>query len=186
MESKAQFVVVDQLAREIARAKGLTKAAFGLEVIGIRNDILSRADAGEIQLYQEAGPYPFLRGGLEASHGSLRLTTSDATSLRSHYLGQSAASTAQVNDLRTSSSIAGANVMKRDAMIAAMKRDWPTIEADLREASRSANRDLKAANVRRGMWDVEAAKDWARQRGKLVTSNAPTVQPSPWQGLASG
>lgn len=83
----SRFVNVDRLAEEIARAMGLTKSAFGLEVFSITNDIFQRAARKEVQLYRDDRPHPFHGDGLESFYGGLRLTIDDADRLRVQYLG---------------------------------------------------------------------------------------------------
>jgi hypothetical protein len=58
-------------------------------------------------------------------------------------------------------------ILKAMALIAELEHEWPSIRADIREASRRGNEDLKAANVKHGHWDVEIARKWADSRGKL-------------------
>ncbi|MDD2713446.1 MAG: hypothetical protein PHU77_11075 [Simplicispira sp.] len=57
-------------------------------------------------------------------------------------------------------------VMKRKALVAALEHEWPTIEADLREASRNGLKDAAATGVH-GDWHVEKTRAWALQKGKL-------------------
>jgi len=58
-------------------------------------------------------------------------------------------------------------ILKTNALIAELEHEWPSIRADLKEASRRGNEDLKTANVKHGHWDVEMARKWADSRGKL-------------------
>ena len=83
----SRFVNVGRLAEEIARAMGLTKSAFGLEVVSITNDIFNRAAHKEVQLYRDDRLHPFHGDGLESFYGGLRLTIDDADRLRVQYLG---------------------------------------------------------------------------------------------------
>lgn len=82
----SSLVSINQLAVEIARARNLTGAAFGLEVVSITNSAFKRASKGEIQLYQADCEYRFDADGLDAFHSDLRLTIDDANSLKSFYL----------------------------------------------------------------------------------------------------
>lgn len=75
--------------------------------------------------------------------------------------------------------------MKKAAMVKELAPGWPTIEADLREASRPSNQDLKAANVARGMWDADVALRWAESHGRLVKKAPQPGPPSPFAGLGS-
>ena len=59
-------------------------------------------------------------------------------------------------------------IMKRKALIDELRHQWPTIEADLSEASRNG---LSAASVGKGLWDRDKAEAWAKSRGKLKASN---------------
>jgi hypothetical protein len=64
-----------------------------------------------------------------------------------------------------------ASVLKRAAFIAKLADEWKTVKADLNDAS--ANGLSKAAKVpgQHGMWFVEKAREWARQRGKLLDTD---------------
>ncbi len=66
--------------------------------------------------------------------------------------------------------------LKRAAFIKAHAHEWPTIAADLSDAS--DNGLSKAARVpdQHGMWFVERAKTWARERGKLPGSKPPATK----------
>lgn len=57
-------------------------------------------------------------------------------------------------------------VMKRKALVSALEHEWPTIEADLREASRNGLKDAAATGVH-SEWYVERASEWAQRKGKL-------------------
>ena len=54
--------------------------------------------------------------------------------------------------------------LKKSALISMHRHEWPTIEADLREASRNG---LGAARVKHGFWDESAALNWAKRNGKI-------------------
>ena len=77
---------------------------------------------------------------------------------------------------------APADIRKRAALIETLRAEWPTIEADLREASRNG---LSAARVPEpaGFWNADKAREWARQRGKL--RNEAPAAPGPWAGLTT-
>lgn len=67
--------------------------------------------------------------------------------------------------------------LKKAALIAELEKEWPTIEADLKEAARNG---LDAARVdgRPGWYYVAGARQWAEPRGKLQkSSNTPA---GPW------
>ena len=70
-------------------------------------------------------------------------------------------------------------ILKRAALIEQHERDWPTIRADLNEASRNGLR--AAASLGGGMWSVDAARAWAEPRRKIrQASHAP--EPATWMG----
>lgn len=73
-------------------------------------------------------------------------------------------------------------VLKKNALIAELERDWCTIDADLNEASR--NGLSKAAHTAKG-WDVEHAKEWADSRGKLRKTETGRAPPTNWIGPSS-
>lgn len=58
----------------------------------------------------------------------------------------------------------GSTALKKSALISMHRHEWPTIEADLREASRNG---LGAARVKHGFWDESAALNWAKRNGKI-------------------
>jgi len=72
--------------------------------------------------------------------------------------------------------------MKRKAVVRKLERDWPTIDRDLRDASRSS--ELRAAKVpnKHGYWYVERLKAWARANGKITTVQGEGTIPP--QGVA--
>ena len=57
------------------------------------------------------------------------------------------------------------NTMKKAALIAALEHKWPSIEADIKEATRNG---LKAAahTGKHGEWDESKARAWATSKGK--------------------
>ena len=60
-------------------------------------------------------------------------------------------------------------ILKKKFMVEQHKREWPTIESDLKEANKEENRDLHACMVpkKHGFWYVDCALAWAETRGKL-------------------
>ena len=58
-------------------------------------------------------------------------------------------------------------ILKRVALVAELQHEWPTIDGDLREASRNGLKDL--AHTGTG-WDVEKARQWADSKGKPTNS----------------
>ena len=67
-------------------------------------------------------------------------------------------------------------IRKREALIKELERAWKSIERDLRDASRT---ELKHARVteKHGYWYVERAKKWARENGKLQSTNCVSSYP---------
>ena len=65
-------------------------------------------------------------------------------------------------------------IRKRAALIAEFKGIWPSIERDLRDASRTTSGLAKAAKhpTRPTFWVVEPALAWAKQRGKITKDSA--------------
>lgn len=73
-------------------------------------------------------------------------------------------------------------ILKRRVLVSELGGDWQTIDADLKEASRNG---LDAAKVDGG-WDVEKARAWAKDNGKLTRPAQPERprQPAgPWDRL---
>lgn len=60
-------------------------------------------------------------------------------------------------------------VWKKNAMVAELKGIWPSITRDLSEASREKG-ELKAANVRRGYWNLDMCIKWAVAHGKITNN----------------
>ena len=57
-------------------------------------------------------------------------------------------------------------IMKKNAMVAQLKHEWPSIEADLKDATRNELKN-EAATGAHGKWFVEPARAWAQRKGKL-------------------
>lgn len=75
--------------------------------------------------------------------------------------------------------VQAAPAMKRRALIAEYLNEWPSIEADLNDASRN---ELDSAKLpKHGMWDADKALAWARSRGKLVQQRT-SMEPAMWHG----
>ncbi len=69
--------------------------------------------------------------------------------------------------------------MKRRALIDEFRNEWPSIEDDLREASRNG---LDSAKLpKHGMWDADRAMAWAKSQGKL-TKQITGMEPATWCG----
>ena len=59
--------------------------------------------------------------------------------------------------------------MTRAALVAQHRHEWPTIDADIKDASKNG---LTTAKVGKRGWDEDLAVEWARSKGKL---NKPAV-----------
>ncbi len=81
------LVNVDRLAESIARELDYTGSAFALEVVHIQDWIFGRARAGELRLFREDKPFPFILDGLYELHGGLRLSDAEAAKVEIHFLG---------------------------------------------------------------------------------------------------
>lgn len=57
-------------------------------------------------------------------------------------------------------------ILKKKALIAHLEHEWPSIEADLKDATRNGLKDAAATGVH-GEWFVEPARAWAQRKGKL-------------------
>jgi hypothetical protein len=76
-----------------------------------------------------------------------------------------------------STGIRSENEMKRTALITSLEREYSSIASFLGEASRPGYEDLKAANVRRGWWDIDKVRQCLRTRGLIHNaSNTPTLE----------
>lgn len=62
--------------------------------------------------------------------------------------------------------------MKKAAMIAQHKHEWPTIEKDMKDAGRNG---LHKAKGGAREWHEAKAMDWARAKGKLKSSDKPEL-----------
>ena len=63
----------------------------------------------------------------------------------------------------------GGEKMKKAALVSKYKKHWPSVEADIDNASRT---ELKNAKRGTGYYDVAAALNWARQEGKFSETTA--------------
>lgn len=93
---------------------------------------------------------------------------------------QAAIHSAEVTDVSSASNTQERQrtVLKKSALIAELSHVWPTIQADMQEATRNGLRD--AAKVERhGHWHLEGAHDWARMKGKLKRESS-AVLPGFW------
>lgn len=74
---------------------------------------------------------------------------------------------------------APARFVKRAVLVAELQGEWGTIESDLKQAS---NNGLTAAAYNGHAWDIDKARKWAAERGKL---GAPIKQATPVVRLAN-
>jgi hypothetical protein len=79
---------VDRLAESIAREMGYNGAAYALEVVSIQDWVYDQAKQGNLRLYREDKPFPFVAGALFEFHGGLRLSGPDAQKVRTEFLGE--------------------------------------------------------------------------------------------------
>lgn len=73
------------------------------------------------------------------------------------------------------------NVMKKKALIDEVLYEWPTVEADIREASRNGLKKEAHAG-KHAEWDVDLARQWAKKNGKLKTAHAESHPHAHWPG----
>ena len=65
-------------------------------------------------------------------------------------------------------------ILKKKALIDELSYEWPTIHADIQEATRNGLND--AAKVAKyGYWHLEGAHEWARKNGKLKNQQHATA-----------
>ena len=57
-------------------------------------------------------------------------------------------------------------IMKKKALITQLEHEWPSIRADLQDATRNGLKDAAATGVH-GEWFVEPARAWAQRKGKI-------------------
>jgi len=76
---------------------------------------------------------------------------------------------------------ASADIAKRAAMAEDLRQEWPSIEADLNDASRNGLREAAYTGTH-GFWFADKAREWARQRGKLRRSEPPQAINTLWSG----
>lgn len=61
-------------------------------------------------------------------------------------------------------------IRKRSALVSEVLNFWPSVDRDLRDASRNGLTEM--AHSKNTFWKVSAALTWAEQRGKLVKAKA--------------
>lgn len=89
--SDAGLSNVDRMAESIAREIGYSGTAYAMEVVHIQDRVFEMAKRGEILLYREDKPFPFLFGGLYDVHGGLRLGSADVHKVRAEFIGTTSA-----------------------------------------------------------------------------------------------
>jgi hypothetical protein len=67
----------------------------------------------------------------------------------------------------------GSGKMKKAAMIQNFRNEWPTLEGDINNASRSG---LRVAKLGSGFYDIDKAIKWARENGKFHDSAGPRTK----------
>ncbi|MDD2975683.1 hypothetical protein [Aquabacterium sp.] len=73
------------------------------------------------------------------------------------------------------------NVMKKKAFIDEVLHEWPTVEADIGEASRNGLK-VEAHAGKHAEWDVDLARQWAKKNSKLKTAQAERHPHTYWPG----
>lgn len=71
--------------------------------------------------------------------------------------------------------------MKKAALIAALEHEWPSINADLSEATRNGLRDAAHAG-KHGEWHEPKARAWAVSKGKIKQAAPALRMVSVWPG----
>lgn len=84
----AALTNVDRLAESIAREMGYSGAAYALEVVSIQDWVYAQAKLGELRLYREDKPFPFVVDALFEFHGGLRLSSLDVQKVRVQFVGE--------------------------------------------------------------------------------------------------
>jgi hypothetical protein len=72
-------------------------------------------------------------------------------------------------------------IMKRSALVAAFKHEWPSIEADLSDASRNGLKGAAHTEMNRD-WNADNARAWAKSKGKLKLESGPHGLTNVWPG----
>ena len=73
------------------------------------------------------------------------------------------------------------NIMKKSALIAMLKFEWPSIDGDMREATRN-ELNTDAHTEKHGMWNSDNARAWAVSRGKIKGPSQEHSLASVWLG----
>lgn len=63
------------------------------------------------------------------------------------------------------------NILKREALVAAHQKEWPSVDRDLKDAGENGL-SAAAKHPKHGMWFEERALTWAKQQGKLKAGSS--------------
>lgn len=118
--------------------------------------------ADDVNVWFEVERRPYRWGAL--SNGNSMVTAQPATSTS---VGGSSLPTIAPN-------VPVESELKRSALVERFRRQWPTIERDLRDAS-SNGLSVMARAERHGFWRERDALAWAKERGKVAPSDSPAV-----------
>ena len=69
--------------------------------------------------------------------------------------------------------LSSSRLMKRKSLIQELEHKWPSIQADLSEASRNGLKQAAHSEQHRA-WDAEKAEVWAKSKGKIGGTTLPT------------
>lgn len=76
------------------------------------------------------------------------------------------------------------NIMKKKALIAALEHEWPSIEADISEATRNGLKAVGHAGEH-GDWDKDKARAWAVSKGKIKQTASVHSLVGAWPGATT-
>ena len=75
-------------------------------------------------------------------------------------------------------------IMKKSALIAALKYEWPSIETDINDATRN-ELNIHAHTEKHGMWNSDNARAWAVSRDKIKSPSQEHSLASVWPGTTT-